>query len=496
MEAKSFNRGAGILLPIASLPSEYGIGTLGNAAYHFIDLLVDLRQKYWQVLPIGPTSFGDSPYQSFSAFAGNPYLIDLNTLIEDGLLSREEVRSYNWGSEENDIDYATIFENRFEVLQKAFDRFDIDTKEFTYFCELNQEWLTDYSFFMAVKTFSGNKEWLQWEAGLRNRNLVTMMEYEVILGKQISFWKFCQFQFFTQWSRLKKYANNRGIQIIGDIPLYTALDSADVWANRDEFLLNEDGTPKVVAGCPPDAFSDQGQKWGNPIYDWERMEKGQFSWWKKRMKASAGLFDIIRVDHFIGVVRYYSIFSDSLDGRNGKWNKGPGKKLTDAIKEAVGENRVIAEDLGVSIPGVKKLMAKTGWPGMKVLLFAFDGNTSNEHLPHNYTDTNIVLYAGTHDNDTVVGYFKDKTEYELAYLYEYLGISAKEEIPDAIIRLAYSSIADIVIIQMQDIIKLGNEARMNLPSTVGRNWRWRFKKDGLTEERRSWFRTLATIYRR
>lgn len=496
MKAKSFNRGAGILLPIASLPSEYGIGTLGKAAYHFIDLLVDLRQKYWQVLPIGPTSYGDSPYQSYSAFAGNPYLIDLNTLIEDGLLTSEEVRSFNWGNEENDIDYAIIFENRFQVLQKAFERFDIHTKDFIDFCEKNMEWLSDYSFFMAAKTFSDNKEWLQWEDGLKNRDLVKMKEYEMLLENQISFWKFCQFEFFSQWLRLKKYANSRGIQIIGDIPLYTALDSVDVWAHREEFLLNEDGTPKVVAGCPPDAFSDQGQKWGNPIYDWERMEIEQFSWWKKRMKASAALFDMIRIDHFIGLVRYYSIIPESPDGRNGKWNKGPGKKLTDAIEEAIGENRVIAEDLGVSIPGVKKLMIKTGWPGMKVLLFAFDGNTSNEHLPHNYADSNIVLYAGTHDNDTVVGYFRDKTDYELAYLYEYMGISAKEEIPDAIIRLAYSSIADIVIIQMQDIIKLGNEARMNLPSTVGRNWRWRFKKDGLTEERRSWIRTLATIYRR
>lgn len=496
MKAKSFTRGAGILLPITSLPSEYGIGTLGSAAYQFVDLLVDLRQKYWQVLPIGPTSFGDSPYQSFSAFAGNPYLIDLNTLIHDGLLLKEEVGSYNWGNEDDDIDYFIIYENRFQVLKTAFERFDLQSTEFVDFCEKNKEWLPDYSFFMAAKTFSDNKEWLLWEEGLKNRDLETMKEYEIILKKQISFWKFCQFEFYTQWFRLKKYANSRGIMIIGDIPLYTALDSVDVWAHRDEFLLQEDGSPKVVAGCPPDAFSDLGQKWGNPIYNWERMEKGQFSWWKKRMKASASLFDIIRIDHFIGIVRYYSIPPESPDARNGKWNKGPGKKLTDAIEEAIGENRVIAEDLGVSLPGVKKLMAKTGWPGMKVLLFAFDGNTANENLPHNYTDTNMVLYTGTHDNDTVVGFFRDKTDYELAYLYEYLGISTKEQIPDVVIRLAYSSIADIVIIQMQDILKLGNEARMNLPSTVGKNWRWRFKKDGLTEERRSWIRTLATVYRR
>ena len=496
MESKAFTRGAGILLPVASLPSDYGIGTLGDAAYSFVDLLVDLRQKYWQVLPLGPTSFGDSPYQSFSAFAGNPYLIDLNTLVREGLLIKEEITGYNWGGDEDDIDYATIFKNRFQVLQKAFERFDRKEKEFRKFCEENEEWLSDYSFFMALKTFSGEKEWLQWEEGLRNREPDILKEYEVKLADQIQFWKFCQYKFFSQWNKLKKYANARGIRIIGDIPLYVALDSADVWAHREEFLLNKDGTPDVVAGCPPDAFSEDGQKWGNPIYNWDRMEKEDFSWWRRRMKSSAMLYDIIRIDHFIGIVRYYSIPAEDATARGGKWNKGPGKKLTDAIEQAVGKSQIIAENLGVSVPGVKKLMAKTGWPGMKVLLFAFDGNTANEFLPHNYTDTNAVVYAGTHDNDTVVGYFRDKTEYELAFLYEYLGISSKEEIPDAVIRLAYSSIADVVIMQMQDILKLGNEARMNLPSTVGKNWRWRFKKDGLTEERRTWLRTLATIYRR
>lgn len=496
MESKAFTRGAGILLPVASLPSDYGIGTLGDAAYSFVDLLVDLRQKYWQVLPLGPTSFGDSPYQSFSAFAGNPYLIDLNTLVREGLLTKEEITGYKWGGEEDDIDYATIFQNRFQVLQKAFERFDRKEKEFKKFCEENEEWLSDYSFFMALKTFSGDRGWLQWEEGLRNREPDILKEYEVKLADQIQFWKFCQYKFFSQWNKLKKYANARGIRIIGDIPLYVALDSADVWAHREEFLLNKDGTPDVVAGCPPDAFSEDGQKWGNPIYDWDRMGKEDFSWWRRRMKSSAMLYDIIRIDHFIGIVRYYSIPAEDATARGGKWNKGPGKKLTDAIEQAVGKSQIIAEDLGVSVPGVKKLMAKTGWPGMKVLLFAFDGNTANEFLPHNYTDTNAVVYAGTHDNDTVVGYFRDKTEYELAFLYEYLGISSKEEIPDAVIRLAYSSIADVVIMQMQDILKLGNEARMNLPSTVGKNWRWRFKKDGLTEERRTWLRTLATIYRR
>lgn len=498
MEAKEFTRGAGILLSITSLSSPYGIGTLGEAAYKFVDLLVDLRQKYWQVLPLGPTSFGDSPYQSFSAFAGNPYLIDLDILVKEELLTIAEIKSFNWENDRNDIDYATLFENRFQVLQMAYVRFKEKDKkeEYISFEEVNSFWLDDYSFFMALKTFSDSKEWMQWDEKLKNRDEKTLEEYRKKLSDEIGFWKFCQYKFFEQWGKLKKYANTRGIQIIGDIPLYVAQDSADVWAGRDLFLLKEDGTPSVVAGCPPDAFSDDGQRWGNPIYDWEYMEKDDFAWWKQRMRANAAMYDVIRIDHFVGVVRYYSIPAIEMTAKGGKWNKGPGKKLTDAIESVIGQSKIIAEDLGAVVPSVRKLMAKTGWPGMKILLFAFDGSTANEHLPHNYQDSNCIVYAGTHDNDTVVGYFRDKTEYELAYLYEYLNISSKEELPDAFIRLAYSSIADVVIMQMQDILKLGNEARMNLPSTVGTNWRWRVGEDTLTEERRAWIRTMATIYRR
>lgn len=496
MSVKQVMRGAGILLSITSLPSEYGIGTLGDEAFNFVDLLVDLKQRYWQVLPLGPTSFGDSPYQSFSAFAGNPYLIDLKTLIREGLLEEAEVKAYNWGSNKEDIDYAVIFENRFRVLEKAFERFHQSERQYIEFCKENKEWLNDYAMFMALKTFSKNADWLMWEPGLRDRDEKCLVEYRKKLKDKIEFWKFCQYKFFEQWNKLRSYANTRGIQIIGDIPLYMALDSADVWAHREDFLLGADGRPQVVAGCPPDAFSDYGQKWGNPIYNWAKMEKEDFPWWRRRMQANAKLYDVIRIDHFIGVVKYYSVPAEDPDARGGKWNKGPGKKLTDIIEQSVGDSKIIAEDLGVSVPGVKKLMAKTGWPGMKILIFAFDGNTAHEYLPHNYTDTNTAVYAGTHDNDTIVGYFRDRTEYELAFLYEYLGISSKEEIPDAIIRLAYSSIADIVIMQMQDILKLGNEARMNLPSTIGQNWRWRYQKDALSEERRTWLRTLATIYRR
>lgn len=491
-----FQRGSGILLSVTSLPSDYGIGTMGNEAFRFVDFLMDLKQRYWQVLPIGPTSFGDSPYQSFSAFAGNPYLIDLDELIKEKLLKKEDVLEFNWGSSLTDIDYASLFENRFRVLKKAFERFDRTEKKFLEFCEKNEDWLEEYSFFMAMKTFSNNKPWNEWEECIRNREWDAMKEYKGILKEQICFWKFVQFKFFEQWDRLKQYAHSKGVSLIGDIPLYVAYDSADVWAHREEFQLDRKGSPVAVAGCPPDYFSPDGQRWGNPIYRWDKMEKEGFSWWSKRMEANAKLYDAIRIDHFIGIVRYYSIPASEDTARNGKWLKGPGKKLTDVMEKAIGDCKIIVENLGASIPAVDKLMDKMEWPGLKVLLFGFDGNTSNEFLPHNYTTTNMVVYTGTHDNDTVVGYFRDKTEYELAFLYEYLNINSKEEIPDAFLRLAYSSVADVVILQMQDLLKLGNEARMNLPSTLGENWRWRIGRNDLEEQRRAWIRTLVTIYRR
>ncbi len=496
MKEYRMTRGAGILLAVTSLPSPYGIGTMGKEAFRFVDTLSDLRQKYWQVLPIGPTSFGDSPYQSFSAFAGNPYLIDLDILISEGLLKQEEVDGYNWGNKKDDVDYALIYESRFKVLKSAFERFDAQDEAFKKFCKENEDWLEDYSLYMAVKDEMNGREWLSWEEGLRDRKAGALERYKELLKEQIAFWMFLQYKFFEQWNALKAYANEQGIRIIGDIPLYVALDSADVWANREQFKLNEEGRPVEVAGCPPDAFSDDGQKWGNPLYDWEKMESEGFGWWKKRMEANGRLFDIIRIDHFIGVAKYYSIPAEDETARNGRWNKGPGKKLTDMIEKTLGKNRIIAEDLGVAVPAVKKLLEKTGWPGMKILLFAFDGNTANEHLPHNYADGNLVVYAGTHDNETVVGYFRDKTEYELAYLYEYLNIKRKADIPDAVIRAAYASVADIVIMQMQDLLKLGNEARMNFPSTVGTNWRWRVLKGSLSEERRTWIRTMTLLYRR
>ena len=492
-----FARGAGVLLSVTSLPSAYGIGTLGYEAYRFVDTLFNMKQRYWQVLPLGPTSYGDSPYQAFSAFAGNPYLIDLDMLIKDELLTYEEVHSFNWGESEKDVDYGVLFENRYKVLRMAFARFDTRNKEFIQFYNKNIFWIEDYSLFMALKEKNGNSSWITWEEALRDREAEAIKMAKKELEEQILFWEFCQFKFYEQWKQLKEYANQHSVEIIGDVPLYVALDSADVWAHAEEFQLNADKTPSLVSGCPPDVFSITGQRWGNPLFDWDVMEANDFSWWRARVRSSAVLFDIIRLDHFVGMVRYYSIPEEETDGRNGIWRKAPGKKLTEAIKAELGEKgKVIVEDFGASIPGVGKLSKKNGWPGMEILLFAFGEDSDHGSLPHNYQDTNRVVYAGTHDNATIVGYFKEKSEEELEYLYDYLNIHSKEEIPDALIRLAYSSVADIVILQLQDILKLDNEARMNLPSTVGRNWRWRLWNDAITEERMEFIRKMTTLYRR
>lgn len=494
---KELKRGAGILLAITSLPSKYGIGTVGIEAYHFVDMLIDLKQKYWQVLPVGPTGLGDSPYQSFSAFAGNPYMIDLDALIQDGLLKTEDVDGIEWGNEETNIDYAVVFENRFKVLHKAYSNFDTSIPAFLRFCDENAFWLRDYSLFMAIKELNNYSSWTEWETGLREHDAAAINDFSSKYNQEIGFWCFLQYCFFTQWSNLKAYTNARGIEIIGEVPFYISCDSADVWAHRELFHIDSKGFMAEVAGYPPDALSTTGQIWGNPLYDWACMEKNGFSWWSDRISINAKIYDVIRINHFVGIVKYYAVPSKHKDAKRGKWHKGPGKKLADVIVASAGDTTLIAEDFGtVLIPAVKKLKMKLSWAGMKVLLFAFDQDPKNPYLPHNYEDSNSVVYGTTHDSDTVIGYFANKSDYQLAYLYEYLGINDKEQIPDAFIRLAYSSVANVVILQMQDILKLGNEARMNHPSTVGSNWRWRLWHDAIPEDRRNWLRTMASIYRR
>lgn len=473
---QQLDRGAGVLMPISALPSPYGIGTLGEKSYRFVDFLERIGCKYWQVLPVGPTSFGDSPYQSFSAFAGNPYFIDLDYLVKEGLLNKDELTEYEWQDSEEEIDYARIYELRFPILKKAFYRSShYELEAFKEFCTNNTYWLEDYCFYMAVKEHFGSHEWLLWEEDIRDRKVKAIDHYQKLLKEEIEFWRFCQFKFRQQWEKLKKYANEKQIQMIGDIPLYVSMDSSDVWVNGPLFELDERKNPIHVAGVPPDAFSDLGQRWGNPIYRWDVMERDGFSWWRERMKISASLYDVIRIDHFIGVVNYYSIPVESPTAVKGQWEIGPGRKLTDVIKESIGDAKIIAEDLGVLTPKVKELIQEIGYPGMKILEFGLEGPADHEYLPHNYKSTNIVAYTGTHDNETLVGYLNNMKEEQLKFAYQYFSVTSREELPYGIIRALYSSIADVVIVQMQDLLKLDNSARMNFPSTIGGNWKWRMK---------------------
>lgn len=490
-------RGAGILMPVSSLPSPYGIGTLGASAYEFVDQLKKAGQSYWQVLPVGPTSFGDSPYQSFSAFAGNPYFIDLDILKDEELLLQEEIEAYAWGDDVETVDYATLYQNRFPLLHKAFERSaHQNSVDFAKFEKKAAYWLDDYCFYMALKFYFQGQEWSLWEEGLRFRKKETVKKYEELLKEEIGFWKFCQYQFFKQWNKLKKYANDKGIYIIGDIPLYVALDSADVWTHPDLFELDERRRPIHIAGVPPDCFSADGQRWGNPLYRWKRMRKDNYRWWYERMKANAALYDVIRIDHFIGIVHYWSIPVSCPTAVEGEWIKGPGKKLTKVICKATKGSDIIAEDLGIVSPAVRKLINETGWPGMKILEFAFDGDAENEYLPHHYRDANCLVYGGTHDNQTLMGYYKNKSKKELKFLLDYLHIKRVDQIPKAMLRAAYGSVAETVIFQMQDILELDDAARMNEPSTVGTNWRWRMKPDAFGKKEVKRLKKYCKLYGR
>lgn len=476
-------RGAGVLMPISSLPSPYGIGTLGKEAYRFADWLSNAGQKYWQVLPVSPTSFGDSPYQSFSAFAGNPYFIDLDILADEGLISSSDMTGIKWEDEPDKINYSYLFENRARILKKAYAASNHkNTEEYRRFCNENEFWLSDYSFFMALKEHFDNRSWTEWDEDIRFRRHEACEKYRQLLASEIDFWKFCQFKFFEQWQKIKKYVNEKGIHIIGDIPLYVSLDSADVWANERLFELDEKKCPTCVAGVPPDCFSEEGQLWGNPIYNWRQMEAENFYWWRKRMSSCSSLYDVIRIDHFIGIVRYYAIPAESVNAKVGEWRTGPGEKLTRVIEETVGNASIIAEDLGVIIPPVRELIEKMGWPGMKIYEFAFDGQAYNEYLPHNYKNSCCVLYAGTHDNDTIMGFMDSVQDYQRDQILEYLDADKVSDIPKKMIRSGYASIAVTVIIQMQDILELDTSARINTPATLGGNWCWRMKKEQLKDE--------------
>ena len=535
MSDTKFERNAGILMPVSSLPSPYGIGTFGKDAYDFVTFVKECNHKYWQVLPLGPTTYGDSPYQSYSAFAGNPYFVDLDMLIEAGFLLKSEVISRDWGDgivpvnvseddavngrfgtyrdgnigDERYVSYEKIYNNRFDILRIAYNRFKAACaeskktlakglplyKQFDNFVKDNADWLEDYALFMALKSHFNNVSWGEWETDIKFRKPEAMSRYEEQLSDDIGYWKFIQFEFYLQWNALKQYANSNGIEIIGDIPIYMGYDSVDVWANQGEFQLDENLTPIKVAGVPPDAFSDAGQKWGNPLYDYDKMEANGFSWWRKRMAASAKLYDVIRIDHFIGIVKYYTIPADMPDARQGEYRHGPGQKLLDVINESIGDKKIIAEDLGVEVPEVAKILKENGYPGMKVLEFAFGGDRKNPHLPYNYTQ-NLVCYGGTHDNETLLGFFEDRGDWELGYAYDYLDTRDKKKMVDQVFRAAYSSVAVLTVFAVQDILKLGNWARMNLPSSMGNNWKWRMQKGQLGQHELECMRYLASVFDR
>lgn len=493
---KPLSRGAGVLLPVSSLPSPYGIGTFGRAAYDFVDFLKKAGQTYWQVLPLGPTSYGDSPYQSFSAFAGNPYFIDLDTLVEEGLLKQAEAQNPDWGDDSSSVDYSKLFDSRFAVLRKAYARSRHQgTAAYTAFCEENREWLSDYSAYMAIKAQFDNQSWTEWPDEIRLRKPAAVASYTEKLKDEIGFWSFCQFKFYEQWKKLKAYANENGIRIIGDIPIYVSLDSADVWVYGQFFQLDENRRPKAVAGVPPDMFSATGQLWGNPLYDWDKMEHDGFSWWKRRMRASAALYDVIRIDHFIGIVRYYSIPAGEDTAMNGEWKTGPGQKLIAAIGEALGGAKVIAEDLGIATPAVRRLKEQAGYPGMKLMEFGFDCGPGNENLPIHF-ERNCIVYGGTHDNETLAGFFKHQKANDLAFAKAYLDVKRRGDIPWALVRSAYASVADTAIFQMQDFLELDNAARMNFPSTIGGNWMWRVQAEQLSDTLANRIRGLTDTYGR
>ncbi len=473
-------RKSGILLHISSLPSDYGIGTMGKEAYKFVDFLKSAKQRCWQILPVGPTSYGDSPYQSFSTNAGNPYFIDLDMLCEEGLLKKEEYSKIKWGNDSKYVDYETIYNNRFKVLHKAFDRFRTgDMSEFNKFLNENEKWISNYALFMSIKDDNDGKSWLEWEEGLRKRDSHVLWEFRSSHEEEVLFWEFLQYKFFEQWNKLKKYANENEIEIIGDIPIYVALDSADVWVYPDLFELDEDLMPKAVAGCPPDAFSPTGQLWGNPLYDWNRHKEVGFNWWIDRIKSASNLYDVVRIDHFRGFEGYYAIPYGDETAQNGEWRKGPGIELFEAAQKALGNLPVIAEDLGFLTEDVHKMLKASGYPGMKVLEFAFDPREESNYLPYTY-DSNSVVYVGTHDNNTIKGWIKELDKDTLNFCKKFL--DTEDDIVWKLIKTAMASVSDTAVIQMQDYLELGEEARMNVPSTLGFNWQWRMSKRAATKK--------------
>lgn len=489
-------RASGVLMHISSLPGNTGIGTLGKYAYHFVDLLKKYGQTYWQMLPICPTSYGDSPYQSFSTFAGNPYFIDFEKLEEDGLLCRSDWENVNWGDNKNYVDYGLLYVERHKVFAKIQENFNKNIPaDFEKYCSDNSFWLDDYALFMAIKDAHNGASFSTWESDIKVRQPGAVVNWSERCAKRVQYYKILQYLFFKQWYQLKKYANDNGIKIVGDIPIYVAADSSDVWTNPKQFVLKGDLTPVEVAGCPPDAFSADGQLWGNPVYDWEYHKSTGYAWWKKRISECLKIYDVIRIDHFRGFDEYYCIPFGSPNAKNGQWRKGPGASLFNEIRKEFGDINIIAEDLGFLTPTVIQMLKDVGFPGMKVLQFAFDSREESDYIPHRYGH-NSVVYTGTHDNDTILGWCKSAGADDVNFAKKYLRAGSDDELRQEMMISALSCVANTCILCMQDLIGLDGSARMNIPSTVGNNWKWRASEDQITDRQFEFLGYYTRLYGR
>lgn len=474
---------SGVLMHISSLPNRFGIGSFGKSAYDFVDFLKETKQSYWQILPLTTTSFGDSPYQSFSAFAGNTYFIDLQLLMDQGYLHENDLQGISFGENPKNVDYGLIFESRNRILKQAVNQFlnQADLSAYHAFVDDHQDWLVPFAEYMAIKASCQLKSWTEWPLDIRSRQPQALDRYRQELKDEIIFHQVCQYFFYQQWLDLKKYANDNHIQIIGDMPIYVAGDSVEMWASSQYFKVDQEGLPTVVAGTPPDNFSKDGQYWGNPIYDWEYMKSVNYDWWVKRIKESLKLYDCVRIDHFRGFESFWEVPYGSPTSASGYWVKGPGYDLFKTIKEELGQVQIIAEDLGFMTDEVIAMREATGFPGMKILQFGFNGYSDSTDLPHHYS-WNTVAYVGTHDNETALGWYQDSAnDSQKAQLKAYLNASNDESPAQSLNRGIAMSVSRLAIYSMQDLLNLDNRARMNEPSTIGKNWKWRMEAGDITQ---------------
>jgi 4-alpha-glucanotransferase len=494
-------RASGVLLHPTSLPSRFGIGDLGENAYQFVDFLANSDQQIWQILPIGPTGYGNSPYLSYSALAGNPLLISPEILQQQDWLTREELHHLP-DFPLDQVDFEGVIRTKIPLLRQASDRFKAqatvaEKEKFQRFCNRQNDWLSDYALFMSLKEAHQGRAWNQWAADIASRQPQAMVEWAAKLADDIFFHKFVQYQFFSQWQSLKEYANEKGVQLFGDIPIYVAHDSVDVWAHREIFQLDPDtGEAALMAGVPPDYFSETGQLWGNPVYNWQALERTDFKWWIRRVEAILEYVDIIRIDHFRGFDAYWAVPQGETTAIKGTWLDAPGEKFFQLLDKQLGKLPIVAEDLGVITPEVEALRDKFSFPGMKILQFAFDSDRGNGFLPYNYTDRNCIVYTGTHDNDTTVGWFNERSPEAQANVVDYLGCVGNDGIHWAMIRLALSSVGNTAVLPFQDILGLGTDAKMNTPSQATGNWGWRCRGEAFNEELSSRLKHLTYLYGR